>query len=170
MKRLIANLMVLGVLGAATAAAAQDQYQREQEANRNHRAMVEHQYLGQKRQEILRNQRNGNAMAEHRYLGEKRQEIIQNQRWGNFQRNVQAQRRFQAGGWRAPPGYFYRRWSYGQVLPGLYLSQNYWITNWFAYGLFAPPPGLVWVRYGPDVLLVDRYTGQIVQVRYGIFY
>ncbi|HEY2177922.1 MAG TPA: RcnB family protein [Caulobacteraceae bacterium] len=162
--------MVLGVLGAATAAAAQDQYQRAQEAQRKHDSMVEHQVLGHKRQEILRNERNGNAMAEHQYLSEKRQTIMQNQRWGNFQRNVQAQRRFQGGFWRAPPGFAYRRWSYGQVLPGVYLGQNYWINNWAAFGLFAPPPGLVWVRYGPDVLLVDRYTGQIVQVRYGIFY
>ncbi len=37
-------------------------------------------------------------------------------------------------------------------------------------GLEAPPPGCVWVRYGPDLLLVQRYSGQIVDVIYGAFY
>jgi hypothetical protein len=28
----------------------------------------------------------------------------------------------------------------------------------------------VWVRVGSDAVLVDRYTGQVVQVAYDIFY
>lgn len=34
----------------------------------------------------------------------------------------------------------------------------------------APPPDAVWVRYGPDALLVDRMTGEIIRVQYGVFY
>jgi Ni/Co efflux regulator RcnB len=162
MKRLIANLLALGVLGGTTLAAAQDQRQRDDQGNRKH--------------EIQQNRRDRAGAAADRGAAnrdlriDRRQNAVGNQRWAQFQRNARAQRRYRAGFWRPPAGYYYRRWSYGQILPSLYLSQNYWINNWLAYGLFAPPSGLVWVRYGPDVLLVDRYTGQIVQVRYGIFY
>jgi len=37
-------------------------------------------------------------------------------------------------------------------------------------GLGPPPHGFVWVRYGPDLLLVNRRTGRIVDVIYGAFY
>ena len=36
--------------------------------------------------------------------------------------------------------------------------------------LDPPPPGTVWVRYGNDALLIDRYSGEVIQVVYGIFY
>ena len=163
MKRLFANLMVLGVLGVSTAAIAQDAQDHRRDA------------LEQRRDRIDQRQ-NADAARANRIdqrqdaMAGRRNGIIANQRWGQYNRNVVAQQRFRAGFWRAPPGYAYRRWNYGETLPGLYFSQNYWLTNWAAYGLFAPPSGLVWVRYGPDVMLVDRYTGQIVQVRYGLFY
>jgi Ni/Co efflux regulator RcnB len=37
-------------------------------------------------------------------------------------------------------------------------------------GLHAPPPGLVWVRFGPDLLLVNQRTGKVHDVIYGAFY
>jgi len=42
----------------------------------------------------------------------------------------------------------------------------------FALVLFAASigPGYVWVRYGPDALLIDTYTGEIIQVRYDVFW
>jgi Ni/Co efflux regulator RcnB len=87
-----------------------------------------------------------------------------------LRRNVTAVRRFHAGVYRAPPGYRYRRWGFGEVLPGVYFGRQFWITDWLAFGLFAPPDGLVWVRYGPDAFLIDQYTGEIIQVDYGVFY
>jgi Ni/Co efflux regulator RcnB len=87
-----------------------------------------------------------------------------------LQRNVQASRRFQAAAYRPPQGYVSRQWSYGQRLPGSYFARDYWISNYLAYALFAPPPGLVWVRVGYDALLIDQYTGDIIQVDYGVFY
>jgi Ni/Co efflux regulator RcnB len=36
--------------------------------------------------------------------------------------------------------------------------------------LAAPEPGFQWVRYGPDLLLVNVTTGQVVDVAYGVFY
>lgn len=58
---------------------------------------------------------------------------------------------------------------YGQRLPSLYFARDYWLTNYVSFGLIAPPDGFIWVRFGPDALLIDQYTGEIVQVQYGIF-
>jgi hypothetical protein len=77
---------------------------------------------------------------------------------------------FRAAPFYYPGGWGYRRWAVGQVLPGLFLSQSYFIGNWAAYGLGPPPPGLEWVRYGPDALLVNVYTGQVVDTVYGVFW
>jgi hypothetical protein len=77
---------------------------------------------------------------------------------------------FHAAPFYYPGGWGYRRWAIGQFLPGLFLNQGYFIGNWAAYGLGPPPPGLQWVRYGPDALLVNVYTGQVVDTVYGVFW
>jgi Ni/Co efflux regulator RcnB len=87
-----------------------------------------------------------------------------------YNRNFTATRRYRVESYRQPYGYSYRRWNYGQRLPRHYYVRNFWLTNFLFYGLFTPPPGYIWVRYGPDALLIDEYTGEIVQVQYDIFY
>ena len=87
----------------------------------------------------------------------------------SLQRNVQATHHYQAGAYRQPQGYTYRQWGYGQRLPTAYYASSYWINNYLAYALMAPPSGLVWVRVGPDALLINRYTGEVIQVQYGLF-
>jgi Ni/Co efflux regulator RcnB len=87
-----------------------------------------------------------------------------------FQRNVTATRRFRAGTFRAPPGWQYRRWTYGESLPMAYWAPAYWITNFSLYDLDRPPLGSDWVRNGPDALLVDTTTGEILEVVYNVFY
>jgi Ni/Co efflux regulator RcnB len=84
--------------------------------------------------------------------------------------NEHATRRYHAGEWPAPSGYHYRRWAFGERLPPAYYARDFWIGSYGVYGLMAPPSGTVWVRYGPDALLVDRKTGEIIRVEYGIFY
>ena len=69
-----------------------------------------------------------------------------------------------------PNGWFERRWTYGQRFPRGWYGRQYWITNFMAFGLFAPPYGYEWVRYGNDALLINTYTGVIVRVEYGLFY
>ncbi len=76
---------------------------------------------------------------------------------------------FRAAPFSYPSGYGYRRWGIGQRLPRLFLSPGYFI-NWGAYNLGPPAPGCEWVRYGPDALMVNQYTGQVVDVVYGVFY
>jgi nickel/cobalt transporter regulator len=69
-----------------------------------------------------------------------------------------------------PPGWAYRQWAVGAVLPPLFLVRDYWYADWAALGLAPPEPGFQWVRYGPDLLLVNATTGQVVDVAYGVFY
>ncbi|MDF2387515.1 RcnB family protein, partial [Nostoc ellipsosporum NOK] len=69
-----------------------------------------------------------------------------------------------------PRGYHYQRWSIGGLLPLLFLSNNYYYDGWYDLGLGAPPPGYRWVRYGPDLLLVNVRTRRVVDVIYGAFY
>jgi hypothetical protein len=69
-----------------------------------------------------------------------------------------------------PHGYSYRRWYAGQSLPLLFLAAPYFFNDYASVGVEAPPPGYVWVRYGPDLVLVNRSTGAIEQVLYGVYY
>ncbi|HEX4041873.1 MAG TPA: RcnB family protein [Xanthobacteraceae bacterium] len=69
-----------------------------------------------------------------------------------------------------PPGWSYRRWGLGAILPPIFLAPDYYFMDWADLGLPPPPPGDQWVRYGPDLLLVDVSTGQIVDVIYDAFY
>jgi hypothetical protein len=69
-----------------------------------------------------------------------------------------------------PNGWAYREWAVGAVLPPLFLAPDYYYPEWAALGLEPPPPGAQWVRYGPDLLLVDVNSGQVLDVAYGVFY
>jgi Nickel/cobalt transporter regulator len=69
-----------------------------------------------------------------------------------------------------PHGWAYREWAVGAILPPLFLVPDYYYPEWAALGLEPPPPGDQWVRYGPDLLLVDMTTGQVIDVAYGVFY
>jgi Ni/Co efflux regulator RcnB len=79
-------------------------------------------------------------------------------------------RRVRAPSFRYPGGYSYRRWNIGLILPSIFLSNSYFYNSWATVGAYPPPPGFVWVRYGPDLLLVSRRSGRIRDVIYGVFY
>jgi hypothetical protein len=72
--------------------------------------------------------------------------------------------------WVYPPGWGYRRWAIGAVVPALFLVPAYYYTEWAALGLTPPPPGYQWVQYGPDLLLVNVTNGQVIDAAYGVFY
>lgn len=78
--------------------------------------------------------------------------------------------RVRATTYRYPRGYSYRRYRSGSILPSIFRSRAYYYTNWYDLGFGPPPPGYAWVRYGPDLLLVNIYTGRIRDVAYGVFY
>ena len=87
-----------------------------------------------------------------------------------YQRNANAARKFRGGYYRKPAGWYYRRWTFGQILPFAFFARDYWLNDYYAYDLPLPPYGYEWVRYGDDALLVDTRTGTILQVQYGVFY
>ena len=71
---------------------------------------------------------------------------------------------------RYPPGYAYRRWAIGTFLPGLFLTTSYYYDDWRGLGIEPPPRGRRWVRYGPDLLLVNMRNRRVEDVIYGVFY
>ena len=82
-----------------------------------------------------------------------------------------APRRFHiARPWVAPRGFVFRHFRLGERVPAVLRVPNYFLLDFALYGLAPAPPGYVWIREGSDAVLVDRYTGEVVQVAYDVFY
>ena len=90
--------------------------------------------------------------------------------FSSYQRNYRAPQRFRGPSYQRPRGWYDHRWTFGEFLPSLFWTANYWLSDYWYYGLTPPPPGTVWGRDGYDALLIDRYDGQIIQVAYDVFY
>jgi hypothetical protein len=71
--------------------------------------------------------------------------------------------------YRWPGGAPYRLYAVGALLPLSFIAADYIVADWPAYGVAAPVGDAVWLRYGPDLLLVDQQTGQVVDAAYGVF-
>jgi len=76
---------------------------------------------------------------------------------------------FHLGYYYDPFGYGYRSFDIGYFLQPAYYNQNFWFDS-SMYGLPYPPPGTQWVRYWNDAVLVDVYTGEVVDVIRGFFW
>jgi Ni/Co efflux regulator RcnB len=87
-----------------------------------------------------------------------------------YRYNYQSEIRYRARPYVRPKGWYQHRWISGDILPNLFWTRNYWITDFWLFGLPIPPSGYVWVRYGSDALLVQIRTGLILQVIYGVYY
>lgn len=79
-------------------------------------------------------------------------------------------RRYRGGAWSWPSGYRYQRWGVGAILPSIFFSSAYYFADYASLGFEDPPWGYQWVRYGPDLLLVNISTGQVMDEEYGVFY
>jgi Ni/Co efflux regulator RcnB len=95
--------------------------------------------------------------------------------WQHWQRGryppiYAASHRFRIGPYRAPYGWYVRSWAFGDVLPRGWFAPDYWVDDFWDYDLPYPPPGFHWVRVGDDALLVDDYSGRIMQVVRDIFW
>ena len=88
---------------------------------------------------------------------------------GAYQHNFQAARVYHIGPYHRPGGWVAHRWAYGQILPRVYFGPQYFIGDYWLFGLEVPPVGFEWVRDDDDALLVNIQTGEILQVEYGIF-
>ena len=50
------------------------------------------------------------------------------------------------------------------------LQQQYWINDPWQYRLPYAPPGYRWIRYWDDAMLVDTWTGEVVDVIHNFFW
>ena len=64
--------------------------------------------------------------------------------------------------YRDPYGWGYRLFSIGWRLWPQYYASSYWIEDPSMYRLPPAPPGTRWIRYYNDALLVDMWTGEVI--------
>lgn len=79
-------------------------------------------------------------------------------------------RRYRISPYRPPVGFYVRSWAFGDILPRGWWGPTYRLSDWWAYGLPIPPLGFDWIRVGDDALLVDAYSGRVVQVAPHLFW
>ena len=77
---------------------------------------------------------------------------------------------FHIGIYYDPFGWGYRPYQIGWRLWPSYYSSRYWIEDPWYYRLPYAPPGYVWVRYWDDALLVDTWSGEVVDVIHDFFW
>jgi Ni/Co efflux regulator RcnB len=77
---------------------------------------------------------------------------------------------FHIGIYYDPFGWSYRPYQIGWRLWPSYYSSRYWINDPWQYRLPYAPPGYVWVRYWDDALLVDTWSGEVVDVIHNFFW
>ena len=78
---------------------------------------------------------------------------------------------FSAGRYYSPyNNYSYSRLSIGFFLNSGFYGQNYWINDPYQYRLPEIYGPYRWVRYYDDVLLVDIYSGEVVDVIHNFFW
>lgn len=88
----------------------------------------------------------------------------------NYPRTWRTPQRYRGFVYRPPPGFYARSWAFGEILPHGWYEPQHRILDWWSYGLPIPPIGYDWVRVGDDVLLVDSFSGRIVQVVRNLFW
>jgi hypothetical protein len=90
--------------------------------------------------------------------------------WSNARRyhrdNFHLPRYYAPYGWDGG----YRRFSVGFRLSSILFDQNYWIDDASYYDLPPAYGPYRWVRYYNDALLVDIYSGEVVDTVYDIFW
>ncbi|MES2119701.1 MAG: RcnB family protein [Pseudomonadota bacterium] len=77
---------------------------------------------------------------------------------------------FRLGLYFDPFGWGYQRYNIGWRLWPSYYGSNFWIDDPWSYRLPYAPPGTRWVRYYDDAILVDMWSGEVVDVIYDFFW
>jgi TolA-binding protein len=77
--------------------------------------------------------------------------------------------RFRVAAYRYPPSVHYQHYRVGSRLPRALLNAAYALLDWSDYELDQPPPGLEWMRVGPDALEINPDTGAVQDAVYGAF-
>ena len=77
---------------------------------------------------------------------------------------------FRIGFYYDPFGWNYRRFGIGSYMYPAYFGSRYWINDPWQYRLPPAYGPYRWVRYHNDALLIDTWTGEVVDVIYGFFW
>jgi len=77
---------------------------------------------------------------------------------------------YRLGRYSDPYGWGYRRWTAGYSLWPSYYGSNYWLNDPWMYRLPPAYGPYRWVRYYDDALLVNIYTGYVVDTIYNFFW
>ena len=110
-----------------------------------------------------------------RFEGGRHHDVHWDTNWRNDRRYDWRDRRrhhrslFHFGIFIDPFGWDYQPFSIGYRMWPAYYGNQYWIDPG-EYGLPYPPPGAVWIRYWNDAILVDTYSGTVIDVIPGFFW
>ena len=108
----------------------------------------------------------GRPSTSHRWNGSWRNDRRYDwNNWRNRHRSL-----FRLGFYYDPFGWGYRPYSIGWRLWPSYYRSNYWLNDPWMYRLPPAYPGTRWIRYYNDALLVDTWTGEVVDVIYSFFW
>ena len=77
---------------------------------------------------------------------------------------------FRIGFYYDPFGWNYRRWSVGSHIWPSYYRSRFWLNDPWQYRLPPAYGPYRWVRYWDDALLVNIYTGEVVDVIHNFFW
>jgi hypothetical protein len=77
---------------------------------------------------------------------------------------------FHIGFYYDPFGWSYQRYNVGWRMWPSYYVRNYWLNDPWMYRLPPAYPGTQWIRYHDDAILVDTWTGEVVDVIYDFFW
>lgn len=99
---------------------------------------------------------------DHRWRNDSRYDW---RRWRNRYRSA-----FRLGFYYDPFGWDYRRFRVGSYIWPSYYGSRYWINDPWHYRLPRAYAPYRWVRYHNDALLIDSWTGEVVDVIYGFFW
>ena len=88
--------------------------------------------------------------------------------WHNHRRHHRSL--FHLGFYFDPFGWGYNPYQIGWRLWPSYYGSRYWINDPWQYRLPYAPAGTRWVRYYDDAILVDMWSGQVVDVIYNFFW
>lgn len=78
--------------------------------------------------------------------------------------------RYHVGNYHDPFGWGYAPFYAGWRLWPAYYAQSYWIADPWEYRLPPAPPGTRWIRYYNDAILVDEWSGEVLDVIQGFFW
>jgi hypothetical protein len=88
--------------------------------------------------------------------------------WHNWRRHHHSW--FHLGFYYDPFGWGYSPYGIGWRMWPSYYGDRYWISDPWQYRLPYAPAGYQWIRYYDDALLVDTWSGEVVDVIYNFFW